>query len=112
MKPSTSISTYTITDHSHMETNVESVYHNGRTYQLIFRDVCDGVMAMTITGKNVKTSSLVSCTQAITHLAILKLNVLFLLKTAYAWCHNFLGWHPKVIPLMSTWWYAMCVPQA
>ena len=46
MKPGTSIST---TDHSNMETNVESVYHNGRTYQLIFHDVGDGVIAMTIT---------------------------------------------------------------
>lgn len=63
MKPGTSISTYT-TDHSHMETNVESVYNNGRTYQLIFHDVGDGVIAMTITG-NGKTSSSVSCTQAI-----------------------------------------------
>lgn len=76
MKPGKSISTYT-TDHSHMETNVESVYHNGRTHQLILLDVGDGVIAMTITG-NGKTSSLVSCTQAID---ILKKTHLFLLKT-------------------------------
>lgn len=82
MKPGTSISTYT-TDHSHMETNVESVYNNGRTYQLIFHDVGDGVIAMTITG-NGKTSSSVSCTQAIYSYPPKK--HLFLLKTLVARC--------------------------